>query len=265
MGAQTESATAAAGRPQPTLLRDGQGAQRYLHDPENSISSAEIIALHAAQASRARLSENSPLTNGPRWRLAVKRLVDIVGSLSLIVLLSPVMAAAAAAVRLTSRGPVLFSQKRVGRNGTEFEMLKFRSMSLDAEERLADVYSLNEQTGPVFKFKNDPRVTRVGRLLRRSSIDELPQLFHVLAGTMSLVGPRPALPAEVEYYTHYARQRLLAKPGLTCIWQVNGRSTVDFDRWVEMDLDYIEQWSLGMDLRLLSATVPAVLSGDGAY
>ena len=197
--------------------------------------------------------------------MVVKRLIDIAGSLILIAFLSPVMIAAALAVSLTSRGPVFFRQERIGRRGESFEMLKFRSMSLDAEERLAEVHTLNEQTGPIFKAQHDPRITRVGKFLRRMSIDELPQLFHVLSGGMSLVGPRPALPAEVEHYTPYTRQRLLAKPGLTCIWQVSGRSTVDFQTWVEMDLDYIERWSLSFDVRLLAATIPAVVSGDGAY
>lgn len=266
MGAQSDSAAADARQPASAL--DGGiviTSETGLDEDPDRFIKAPVIALDDLHRGRSRLSDHSPLTNAPFWKLGVKRLTDIVGALALLIVLSPVMLAAAAAVRLTSRGPVLFRQDRVGKNGEHFSMLKFRSMRIDAEDRLADVFALNEQTGPVFKAKDDPRITRVGRILRRCSIDEMPQLFHVLSGSMSLVGPRPALPSEVEHYTPYAQQRLLAKPGLTCIWQVNGRSTIDFETWVEMDLDYIEQWSLRSDMKLLAETLPAVLSGDGAY
>lgn len=266
MGAQSDSAAADARRLASAL--DGgiiTTSDAGLAEDLDRFTKAPVIALDDAHRGRSRLSDHSPLTNAPLWKLGVKRLTDIVGALALLIVLSPVMLAAAAAVRLTSRGPVLFRQDRVGKDGEHFSMLKFRSMRIDAEDRLADVFALNEQTGPVFKAKDDPRITQVGRILRRCSIDEMPQLFHVLSGSMSLVGPRPALPSEVEHYTPYAQQRLLAKPGLTCIWQVNGRSTIDFETWVEMDLDYIEQWSIRSDIKLLAETLPAVLSGDGAY
>lgn len=229
-----------------------------------SATTARVVRLRDSDR-RARLKEYSPLITAPRWKLGLKRSIDVVVSVGLLTLLFPIMGLAAAAVWLSSPGPVLFRQERIGRNGTRFDMMKFRSMALGAEGRLGEVLDLNEQNGPVFKVRDDPRITRVGRLLRRTSIDEVPQLFHVLAGTMSLVGPRPALPREVEQYSMYTKQRLLAKPGLTCVWQVSGRSEIDFDTWVEMDLDYIEQWSLMFDVRLMMRTIPAVLSGTGAY
>ncbi len=197
------------------------------------------------------------------WRVA-KRLLDLVVGSTVLVLALPIMAAAAIAIRLDSPGPVLFRQARLGRWGKPFTCLKFRSMHVDAEERRAGLEAQSEENGPVFKMAHDPRVTRVGRVLRRFSIDELPQLVNVIAGSMSLVGPRPPLPSEVERYTPQQRQRLQIKPGLTCIWQVSGRSTVGFDRWVKMDLQYIEQESLWMDVRILLRTIPAVLVGRGA-
>lgn len=208
---------------------------------------------------------SSGLVTAPGWKLAMKRMIDVWGAALLLLIVWPIMLIAAVAIRLTSRGPVLFRQERIGHGGEPFTMFKFRTMRRDAETLLADTLHLNEQTGPVFKVRDDPRVTPVGRILRRTSIDELPQLFQVLNGKMSLVGPRPALPQEAASYTDAARRRLVAKPGLTCIWQVSGRSDVDFDTWVAMDLHYITNWSIGLDLKLLVATVPAVMSGEGAY
>jgi len=197
------------------------------------------------------------------WQLALKRTMDLIGAAAMLLLLSPILIVAAAAVALTSRGPVLYRQLRVGRHGEPFTMLKFRSMYDRAhEERDLD---LNEAAGPVFKIRDDPRVTAVGRVLRRLSIDELPQLLNVVMGEMSLVGPRPALPEECAHYTEREMGRLLVKPGLTCRWQVSGRSDVTFDRWVDMDLEYIETWSLRQDLVLMLKTVPAVITGRGAY
>jgi exopolysaccharide biosynthesis polyprenyl glycosylphosphotransferase len=202
----------------------------------------------------------------PRWQLAVKRLIDIVGASVILVLVSPLMALTAIAVGVTSRGPVFFAQERVGYMGKRFTLLKFRSMVRDAEIRKWEIVHHNHhKSGPVFKVRNDPRMTPIGRLIRRFSIDELPQLFHVLEGKMSLVGPRPPLPVEVATYGPREFRRLTAKPGITCIWQVNGRSELDFETWVDMDIEYIENWSLWLDLKLLARTVPAVLSGEGAY
>ena len=195
----------------------------------------------------------------------VKRVIDIVGSAVLLIVIAPVMLAIALMIWLTSKGPVLFRQERVGEGGRRFEILKFRTMRVDAEDHRHAIEDLNEADGPVFKIRQDPRVTGIGRPLRRWSLDELPQLLNVLRGDMSLVGPRPPLPSEVETYNVWELQRLEAKPGLTCIWQVSGRSEVDFRTWVEMDLEYIATWSLVLDLVLLAKTVPAVLKRDGAY
>jgi lipopolysaccharide/colanic/teichoic acid biosynthesis glycosyltransferase len=200
------------------------------------------------------------------WQLVVKRTIDIVGSLSILVALSPLMVATALAIRITSKGPVIFAQRRIGKNGRPFTMLKFRSMIRDAHEvRQLHAHRNHYTSGPVFKIPRDPRITRVGRVIRRMSLDELPQLLNVLHGEMSLVGPRPALPEEFEACDEHVRQRTLVAPGLTCIWQVSGRSDVDFLRWVDMDIEYIRTWSLRLDLRLLVKTIPAVLFGRGAY
>jgi len=191
--------------------------------------------------------------------------VDVVVASLAIVVLAPVFVAAAIAVKLSSPGPVFFSQPRVGRDGRVFSFLKFRSMYADAEQRKAELSDMNEADGPVFKIKEDPRITPVGRFLRRMSLDELPQLFHVLGGQMSLVGPRPHLPIEVSAYGPMDYRRLTVQPGITCIWQVSGRSELDFDTWVTLDLEYIDTWSVWLDVKLLARTIPAVLSGRGAY
>jgi exopolysaccharide biosynthesis WecB/TagA/CpsF family protein len=195
-----------------------------------------------------------------------KRLLDTIASGAAILALSPVLIFTALAIRLESRGPVIFHQQRVGRDGRPFTMLKFRSMFVDAEARKAALLASNEMAGGViFKMKHDPRVTRVGAFIRRTSIDELPQLFNVLRGDMSLVGPRPPLPSEVAQYTLKDRGRLGAAPGITCIWQVSGRSEIPFPQQVEMDLEYIHSQSLTEDVRLLLKTVPALVRGRGAY
>ncbi len=194
-----------------------------------------------------------------------KRMVDVGGALLMLVLTAPLLAIIALLVRATSPGPALFVQDRVGRDGRTFRFYKFRSMRADAEDVRDELEAGNEATGPVFKIKDDPRVTSVGRVLRALSLDELPQLVSVLTGSMSLVGPRPPLPTEVERYSSHERQRLAVTPGLTCIWQVSGRSDICFEEWVEMDLAYIRRWSLALDLRILLQTLPAVLSGRGAY
>jgi len=196
--------------------------------------------------------------------LAAKRAFDVAVSLTALVLLTPIFAAVALAIRIESRGPVFFRQRRVGQNGRAFMMVKFRSMHADAEARLEALRRFNEAGGPVFKMKKDPRVTRVGGFIRRASLDELPQFWNVLCGEMSVVGPRPPLPAEVAQYKRWQRRRLSVRPGITCTWQVAGRSDVSFDRWMELDLDYIDNWSLWRDVQIVMKTIPAVLKARGA-
>ncbi|HEY6148511.1 MAG TPA: sugar transferase, partial [Thermoanaerobaculia bacterium] len=196
--------------------------------------------------------------------LVVKRVIDLGLSLLLFMLTLPIQFLAAVAIRLTSSGPIFFRQVRCGLNGRHFTLLKFRTMDAGAEQRLSEISHLNEMTGPVFKVSKDPRLTIVGRVLRRLSIDELPQLWNVIRGDMSLVGPRPPLPEEVSQYQPWQRRRLSMSPGITCLWQVSGRNEVDFDRWMALDLKYIDTWSPMLDLKILLKTVPAVLSGRGA-
>jgi exopolysaccharide biosynthesis polyprenyl glycosylphosphotransferase len=197
-------------------------------------------------------------------QLAFKRFLDIAVSMILLLLAFPAIALAALAIRLSSPGAVLFRQERMGLNGRLFMLFKFRTMFEDAHERRGEVTHLNQMTGPVFKAKSDPRITAVGRVLRKFSLDELPQLWNVLKGDMSLVGPRPPIPEEVAAYHRWHRRRLSMKPGLTCLWQVSGRNNVDFDRWMQLDLQYIDNWSPSLDLKILLRTIPAVLSGRGA-
>ena len=197
--------------------------------------------------------------------LFIKRLMDIVGASIGIILTAPIMLVIAILVKLEDpNGPILFSQVRNGEYPKTFKMYKFRSMYVDAEERLEEIIHLNEQSGPAFKIKDDPRITKVGKFIRKTSLDELPQLFNVLKGDMSLVGPRPALPREVEQYTSYQRQRLLVKPGLTCIWQVSGRNNIGFDEWVELDIKYIKTRNLWLDIKLILLTIPAMLGDENA-
>jgi exopolysaccharide biosynthesis polyprenyl glycosylphosphotransferase len=195
---------------------------------------------------------------------ALKRLFDIVSSSVALALLSPLMIVVALVVRVTSRGPILFRQARVGRHGREFNMLKFRSMVSNAEALRAKLMAYNEHTGPVFKMTQDPRVTPIGRWIRRFSIDELPQLLNVLRGEMSIVGPRPPLPSEVAKYEAWQRRRLSVRPGLTCVWQVSGRNQISFEEWMYLDMQYIDHWSLAHDFQLILKTVPVVLTGRGA-
>ncbi len=197
--------------------------------------------------------------------IVAKRILDIVVSATALLLLSPLLAIVALFIRLDSKGPILFSQARVGKQGKEFLFWKFRSMCVDAEERKAVLMKNNEmQGGVIFKMKNDPRITRVGQFIRKYSIDELPQLWNVLIGDMSLVGPRPPLPKEVAQYTPYQRLRLEATPGITCVWQVSGRSSIPFPQQVNMDLEYIANQSFLYDIALLLKTVPAVLGARGS-
>jgi exopolysaccharide biosynthesis polyprenyl glycosylphosphotransferase len=195
----------------------------------------------------------------------LKRAADLVLTSFALVALSPVLLGVMAAIKLDSRGPVFYRQKRVGKDGEYFWMLKFRSMCVDADKKLAELRARNEATGPLFKMRDDPRVTRVGRFIRRWSLDELPQLFNVMRGEMSLVGPRPPLPSEVDQYEDWQYGRLRAVPGLTGLWQVSGRSEVPFHDMVRLDLHYIRNWSLSLDLEIMLRTIPAVLTNRGAY
>lgn len=207
----------------------------------------------------------SGLFNPPVWKLAIKRAMDIfLGGVTLILLL-PLISIAALAVATTSRGGVFFRQTRIGKNGEPFSFVKFRTMVDDADHHKGDLDEQNEANGPIFKIRQDPRITGVGRVMRKLSIDEIPQLLHVISGKMSLVGVRPPLPDEVDQYGEREWLRLAARPGLTCIWQTSGRSDLDFDTWIDMDLEYLENWSLTLDVKLLLKTIPAVLSGRGAY
>jgi len=199
-----------------------------------------------------------------RYRYA-KRLLDIVATILLLLLAFPIFLVIAICVRVTSKGPVLYRATRIGLGGKPFEFLKFRSMYMDADCRLADLAGLNEKDGPIFKMKHDPRVTKIGRLLRKYSLDELPQLLHVLTGEMSLVGPRPQLPREVECYNDRCMIRLSVKPGITCYWQVMGRSTLSFEEWMELDRRYVTEMSFWTDLTILMRTPMAVIRGSGAY
>ncbi|MGG4491331.1 sugar transferase [Metabacillus idriensis] len=196
----------------------------------------------------------------------VKRSMDVTGALLGIILLSLLFIVVAIAIKLEDpKGPVFFTQKRVGKNGVEFNMFKFRSMVSDAEERLKDLLSLNEVTGAMFKMKNDPRITKVGKFIRKTSIDELPQLFNVLKGDMSLVGPRPPLPREVAEYSDYDKQRLLVTPGCTGVWQVSARNSVGFHEMVEMDLYYIKHQSVMTDVKILCKTVIVLFGSKNAF
>ncbi len=199
------------------------------------------------------------------WPGIIKRGIDIFVSLTLLAGLAPILLLAALLIRVTSKGPVLFVQKRLGFNKRRFNVYKFRTMVVDAEKRMGEVEHLNEISGPVFKIKNDPRITWLGGFLRKTSIDELPQLLNVLKGDMSLVGPRPLPVRDYEGFNKdWQRRRFSVRPGITCLWQINGRSSIPFEQWMELDLQYIDKWSLWLDLEILVRTIPAVLKGSGA-
>jgi exopolysaccharide biosynthesis polyprenyl glycosylphosphotransferase len=201
------------------------------------------------------------------WPATLKRAFDLVVSVTLVLLLAPLLLLIAVLIKLTSpHGPVLFVQTRVGYNRRHFKMFKFRTMVPDAEQRQADLEALNEAQGPVFKIKHDPRITPLGSWLRKTSLDELPQLFNVIKGDMSLVGPRPLPLRDVQRFEEARlKRRFSVKPGITCLWQINGRSATNFDKWIEQDLAYIDQWSFSLDLKILVKTVPVVLKGTGAH
>lgn len=197
--------------------------------------------------------------------LAIKRLIDIIASLILIFIISPIFIITAVAVKLDSKGSIIYKQQRIGKNGKQFNMLKFRSMVTDADALLKKLQTKNEMDGIAFKMKDDPRITNVGRFIRKYSIDELPQLFNVLKGDMSLVGPRPPLPNEVERYGDWEWRRLEVLPGITGLWQVSGRSDLSFQQWMNLDIYYIENWSIAFDIKILLKTIPVVIKGEGAY
>lgn len=210
------------------------------------------------------ISHHARLNEG--WRTDVKRLFDIVVSSTLLILLLPLLLAIAAMIKLSSPGPIFFKQNRVGQGKRRFKMYKFRTMVADAEQQLRNLEHLNEVSGPVFKLKHDPRVTPLGHLLRKTSLDELPQLVNVLKGEMSLVGPRPLPVRDYEGFNQdWQRRRFSVRPGLTCLWQIAGRSSIPFDKWMQLDLQYIDRWSFWLDLQILMRTIPAVIRGFGAF
>lgn len=209
--------------------------------------------------------EDIIVPNENKVYLFLKRLIDIVGSGLGILILIPVFLIIGILIKLEDpKGSVFFSQKRNGLNGKEFNMYKFRSMVHNAEDLLENLMSKNEMDGPVFKIKDDPRITKIGKFIRKTSLDELPQLFNVLKGDMSLVGPRPPIPREVIQYNKYQYQRLLVKPGITCYWQISGRNNIDFDEWVELDLKYIKERNLFKDIYIILMTLPVLLGDKNA-
>lgn len=243
----------------------------FLELEEQGIRTRFAIDLFPHTRAQAQLEEldGMPLvtfstTPDSHLQLLWKRFMDVAISTTVLVLSMPVIAVVALGIKLSSGGSVLFRQTRCGLNGRRFTLYKFRTMVENAEEQRRDLEHLNEMDGPVFKLSKDPRVTWLGRWLRKSSLDEIPQLWNVLRGDMSLVGPRPPIPEEVARYQRWQRRRLSMKPGLTCLWQISGRNRVDFDRWMEMDLEYIDSWSPLLDVKILLKTIPAVLSGRGA-
>jgi lipopolysaccharide/colanic/teichoic acid biosynthesis glycosyltransferase len=200
----------------------------------------------------------------PKTYFIVKRTIDIIGAILGIALFSPLMLITAIAIKLESSGTIIFYQYRVGKDGKIFKMYKFRSMIENAEKLAHKLKNKNEMTGPMFKIKDDPRITRIGKFIRKTSIDELPQLINVLKGEMSLVGPRPNLPKEVEKLNAYQRQKLCAKPGLTCYWQVMGRNSINFQRWMELDIKYIRERNTWLDIKLIYQTVTLLLGDENA-
>jgi exopolysaccharide biosynthesis polyprenyl glycosylphosphotransferase len=262
------------------LIAPATGQLGDLHDIADAIAQLEEqgtvvrLAMNFLPRSISRLSfdqlgEDLPLltfsaTQGNEVRLAVRRVADVVLALAFLVLLSPVLLAIAIGIKLTSPGPVLFRQARCGLHGRRFTFLKFRTMRTDAERLKPLLEPFNEMDGPAFKMTNDPRVFQFGGLLRRTSLDELPQLWNILRGDMSFVGPRPSVVEEVAQYAPWQRRRLSMKPGLTCLWQVSGRNELTFDEWMRLDLEYIDNWSLWLDVKIALRTIPAVLLGRGA-
>lgn len=217
------------------------------------------------EPSAAREAAGVPAVTESSFYLLLKRAIDLAVALLLLVLFLPVIPVVALLIKLDSPGPILYRQKRIGKGGREFNFYKFRSMVVGAEKVVGALRPLSGVDGPVFKLKEDPRVTGVGRFLRRSSLDELPQLINVLKGEMSIVGPRPNLPSEVSHYLPWQRRRLEVTPGITCLWQIAGRSHIGFQEWMRLDLEYIRTRSLATDLQIMAKTIPAVIARKGAY
>ena len=244
----------------------------FLLCEEEGVKTRILLNLFPHVISRMQLDwlEATPLltfstTPDNEYLLFLKRTVDFLGALILLVLVSPLMFLVALLVKATSRGPMIFRQTRCGLGGRYFTLYKFRSMVEGAESKRSELEGLNELDGPVFKVSNDPRCTPLGRALRKLSIDELPQLVNILKGDMSFVGPRPPLPEEVAKYQRWQRRRLRMRPGLTCLWILEGRSNLNFERWMQLDLEYIDNWSVFLDLKILLKTIPIVLSTRGAH
>jgi lipopolysaccharide/colanic/teichoic acid biosynthesis glycosyltransferase len=263
-----------AGTRTETVVDRAQHAEPSQRDPESRLAlMSQLWEIYGAEASAAQSLFWRVRAKRRVWKVAVggaaaaKRAIDICASAAGLVAMAPLFGVIAACIKATDRGPVLFWQTRVGRWGREFPFPKFRSMVINAEEVRKKLAALNQHGdgGVTFKMKRDPRVTWIGRIIRKLSLDEMPQLWCVLSGEMSLVGPRPPLPGEVARYTLADRRRLDVTPGLTCIWQVSGRSDIPFDRQVELDVEYIRSQSLWLDIKLLFRTIPAVLLGRGAY
>ncbi len=226
---------------------------------------SEIFAAAGGYQAFIDRDEHGPVPLDNPVYLLLKRLIDIGGALLGLLLILPLIPFLVLMIKLDSPGPILFRQRRVGHRGREFDCYKFRSMVVDAEAQKTELDHLNEASGAAFKIRRDPRITGVGSFIRRSSLDEFPQLFNVLKGDMSIVGPRPQIPVEVAEYTPAQARRLLVKPGLTCLWQVSGRSQLDFAEWMALDLVYVRQRSLRFDLWVLLRTIPAVIERKGAY
>jgi exopolysaccharide biosynthesis polyprenyl glycosylphosphotransferase len=225
--------------------------QKLARSQSTDLDGLPLVSLHSA-----------PLFS---WRTEAKRIFDFVSAALLLLLTAPGLVLVAIIIKLDSKGPIFFVQERVGLNKRRFRMLKFRTMQSDAEARMAELEHLNEKTGPIFKIRNDPRITSVGRWLRRTSIDELPQLVNVLLGDMSIVGPRPlSVRDAVRMEMAWQKRRFSVKPGLTCLWQVSGRSNLSFEQWMQLDLEYIDRWSLGLDASILLRTIPAIVLARGA-
>ncbi|MDX6382829.1 MAG: hypothetical protein QOK48_402 [Blastocatellia bacterium] len=225
--------------------------QKLARSQSTDLDGLPLVSLHSA-----------PLFS---WRTEAKRVFDFISATLLLLISAPFLVVVAIIIKLDSRGPIFFVQERVGLNKRRFRMLKFRTMQIDAEARMSEIEHLNEKSGPIFKIKNDPRITSVGRWLRRTSIDELPQLVNVLLGDMSIVGPRPlSVRDATRMELAWQKRRFSVKPGLTCLWQVSGRSNLSFDQWMQLDLEYIDRWSLGLDASILLRTIPAIVLARGA-
>ena len=225
--------------------------QKLARSQSTDLDGLPLVSLHSA-----------PLFS---WRTEAKRIFDFVSAMVLLLIAAPALVLVAIMIKLESKGPVFFVQERVGLNKRRFKMLKFRTMQRDAEARMSEIEHLNEKTGPIFKIRNDPRVTSVGRWLRRTSIDELPQLINVLLGDMSIVGPRPlSVRDATRMELAWQKRRFSVKPGLTCLWQISGRSNLSFEQWMQLDLEYIDHWSLGLDASILLRTIPAIVLARGA-